>query len=212
MDYELYHHGILGMHWGIRRYQNKDGSLTAAGRKRYEKLKENTRESYQNKGEKAYLKSLSEQIKFVQELPEAARKKLKEEAIEYAKQQQEKRDSKLSSGEKKLRDSIVSSLGFYDPKLNARVDYGLTKENAKRFLKNPAKMVARSIFEEDGSYDKLSDNELRKLVVMEKAWLPMHKLLTEGHVRGTGLMSDKDKLEVANDFMREVYSEYKKLR
>lgn len=35
MEYELYHHGILGMHWGIRRYQNKDGTLTSAGKKRY---------------------------------------------------------------------------------------------------------------------------------------------------------------------------------
>lgn len=31
---ELYHHGIKGMKWGIRRYQNKDGSLTDAGKKR----------------------------------------------------------------------------------------------------------------------------------------------------------------------------------
>ena len=32
---ELRHHGILGMKWGVRRYQNKDGTLTAAGKERY---------------------------------------------------------------------------------------------------------------------------------------------------------------------------------
>lgn len=34
---ELYHHGILGQKWGIRRFQNEDGSLTAEGRRRYRK-------------------------------------------------------------------------------------------------------------------------------------------------------------------------------
>lgn len=32
---ELYHYGIKGMRWGIRRYQNPDGSYTSAGKKRY---------------------------------------------------------------------------------------------------------------------------------------------------------------------------------
>jgi len=32
---ELYHHGIRGMKWGVRRYQNSDGTLTPAGKKRY---------------------------------------------------------------------------------------------------------------------------------------------------------------------------------
>lgn len=32
---QLYHHGILGQKWGVRRFQNEDGSLTSAGKRRY---------------------------------------------------------------------------------------------------------------------------------------------------------------------------------
>ena len=36
-DGELYHHGIKGQRWGVRRFQKKDGSLTSAGKNRYKK-------------------------------------------------------------------------------------------------------------------------------------------------------------------------------
>ena len=46
MDYleirELYHHGIKGQKWGIRRYQNPDGTLTEAGKKRVDELSKST--------------------------------------------------------------------------------------------------------------------------------------------------------------------------
>lgn len=41
-NYDLAHHGILGQKWGIRRFQNKDGSLTDAGKKRYADARQET--------------------------------------------------------------------------------------------------------------------------------------------------------------------------
>lgn len=56
---ELYHHGIKGQRWGIRRYQNPDGSLIAAGRRKQAK----TQAKAIQKETKARVKAIKEQKK-----------------------------------------------------------------------------------------------------------------------------------------------------
>ena len=53
---ELYHHGIKGQKWGVRRFQNSDGSLTKAGRERYVSLSDSQRKKYDRFEKKTIVK------------------------------------------------------------------------------------------------------------------------------------------------------------
>ena len=57
----LYHHGVKGQKWGVRRFQNKDGSLTTAGRKRCNEFSD-AEKSVVNKLSNSYSKFVKKPI------------------------------------------------------------------------------------------------------------------------------------------------------
>lgn len=63
---ELYHHGVKGQRWGIRRYQNADGSLTELGRKHYDIASKKEYDSYREL-EKKYGRNTKEYEKAINE-------------------------------------------------------------------------------------------------------------------------------------------------
>lgn len=69
---ELYHHGIKGQKWGVRRYQNPDGTLTEEGKRQYSKGEKSTREErYRLKTEKIKIRNENRQARLMQKQKKA---------------------------------------------------------------------------------------------------------------------------------------------
>ena len=127
---EIYHAGIKGQKWGVRRYQNKDGTLTDAGKKRYayeadkgdynETDEKGIRYRTTKKGDTQYIKP--EAVRYAREDDEAVRdvvnaakgvtsssKQLVDTSIRMTKNNRPKMDlSKMS--DKEMRDEINRAL------------------------------------------------------------------------------------------------------
>ena len=109
-DY-LEHHGIKGQKWGIRRYQNADGSLTEEGRRRYD-IKE---AKIKAKAEKAVAKANLKAAKINAKIEKASIKNLKKASKEQAKilkmeMKAAKKEAAYARG-KAFGESFASSFG-----------------------------------------------------------------------------------------------------
>lgn len=124
----LEHHGILGMKWGIRRYQNKDGTLTEAGKQRYQKLRDNV------EAEKKYRDSAGKTTSANARVARAERKLLKyDQALKRDRDTQAaKRAAKEKTG-KSVKDMTDAELDSAIKDLETKV-LRMTKEKKYRQL------------------------------------------------------------------------------
>ena len=135
METYLAHHGILGMKWGVRRYQNSDGTLTEAGKKRIASLERKKKsqksrydvasKKYSNEVAKygskaAYFRSQASKIRYDATYSLIGSKKYREKKWDKAEKLSLKADKLMANATKYkgLMDKAQAKIAKYDRKIS----------------------------------------------------------------------------------------------
>lgn len=204
---ELYHHGVKGMKWGVHRYQNKDGTLTKAGQRRYDKEVERLKQES---------KTLTNKKRTAQKLErlESMRKKVKEKEDDYNKTYSPKKPFKKSLVKKKESPKEEKSEPISDEELRRRNQRLMIERDnlqlnqqisnltpkkvsaGQKFIKNYGPVIARTVWNDVGK--NAVNKYLEKKLGLKDVVSESEKL-----ARDARDMMNKKKIAEAEDYLNE---------
>lgn len=157
MEYELYHHGILGMKWGIRRYQRRDGSLTSLGRRHYRNKDGSLTEEGKN-----YYDSFSDDEKRFHELSKKNASQLSTQELQFMNNRLQAKNQYLSNTESRASKIARTVLTSTITELSKEyVKKGAKTLVSGNFMKKKTGSIDMRFFDEGVKYLSKSDKSYK---------------------------------------------------
>lgn len=166
---ELKHSGVKGMRWGFRRYQNKDGSLTAAGRKRYGSSKEEAMKARAKAKAKAEKAKAKEAKKAEKDADKATKKIMRKSAKDMTDEELSKAiaRAKLEQEYNRMHPEQVSRGKKIAQTLMKDVITPAAVNAGKKYLENVLNKYVDDAFKDPNSYSALK-SKYDKLEIKQK--------------------------------------------
>lgn len=202
----LVHHGILGMKWGIRRYQNKDGSLTPAGKRHAAELAKEYNNLVDPTGEK---RKAAEAAKAQQTLQKA-----QQNANQNQNQNNQQKQNNNNNGNNNNNngnnnnkygnnDIELVDLEFRQKVANLKLQRDYLQAQADIAKLTPKKVSAGKKFMK--AIEDASKNPILQPMIKQTGETLADKLLTKAGLKEPAKMSQKDQWKAQYDSIKAKY-------